>query len=60
MIGFRAGWLYKVFLPADSFHHLRMMMDEYVWFAIETQFNNEKKLEARNTVLKHLSELVLL
>jgi len=37
-----------------------MMMDEYVWFAIETQFNNEKKLEARNTVLKHLSELVLL
>ncbi|XP_078492382.1 uncharacterized protein LOC100183450 [Ciona intestinalis] len=38
----------------NSFHYLRMLMDEYILFAVETQFNNEKRQEFRNLVAKHI------
>ncbi|XP_076820967.1 DNA-binding protein RFX6-like [Clavelina lepadiformis] len=41
----------------NSYHCLRMLMDEYILFAIETQFSNEKKQEIKNTVSKHAKQV---
>ncbi|XP_072306415.1 DNA-binding protein RFX6 [Eucyclogobius newberryi] len=37
-----------------SFHLIRMLLDEYILLALETQFNNEKEQELRNLLDKYM------
>ncbi|XP_071956049.1 DNA-binding protein RFX6-like [Antedon mediterranea] len=36
-----------------SFHLIRMLLDEYILLAIESQFNDEKETELHNLILKY-------
>ncbi|KAJ0061212.1 hypothetical protein NL108_013529 [Boleophthalmus pectinirostris] len=37
-----------------SFHLIRMLLDEYILLALETQFNNDKEQELRNLLDKYM------
>nr|XP_006815685.1 PREDICTED: DNA-binding protein RFX6-like [Saccoglossus kowalevskii] len=37
-----------------SFHLIRMLLDEYILLAVESQFNNEKDNELQNILEKHI------
>ncbi|GAB1295102.1 DNA-binding protein RFX6 [Apodemus speciosus] len=37
-----------------SFHLIRMLLDEYILLAMETQFNNDKEQELQNLLDKHM------
>lgn len=37
-----------------SFHLIRMLLDEYILLAMETQFNNDKEQELQNLLDKYM------
>lgn len=37
-----------------SFHLIRMLLDEYILLAIETQFNNDKEQDLQNLLEKYM------
>ncbi|KAG9493448.1 hypothetical protein GDO78_001389 [Eleutherodactylus coqui] len=37
-----------------SFHLIRMLLDEYILLAVETQFNNDKELDLQNLLDKYM------
>ncbi|XP_057678204.1 DNA-binding protein RFX6 isoform X2 [Corythoichthys intestinalis] len=39
-----------------SFHLIRMLLDEYILLALETQFNNDKERELQNLLDKHMKK----
>ncbi|XP_077593177.1 DNA-binding protein RFX6 isoform X1 [Stigmatopora nigra] len=39
-----------------SFHLIRMLLDEYILLALETQFNNDKEHELQNLLDKHMKK----
>jgi regulatory factor X 6 len=41
------------FIPG-SFHLIRMLLDEYILLAIETQFNNDKEQDLQNILDKYM------
>lgn len=46
--------LNRFYYNQGPFHMLRMLFDEYILFAVETQFNNEKDQELQSIVEKHM------
>ncbi|KAL8186442.1 UNVERIFIED_CONTAM: DNA-binding protein rfx6 [Gekko kuhli] len=40
-----------------SFHLIRMLLDEYILLALETQFNNDKEQELQNLLDKYMKNL---
>lgn len=44
------SWL----VSAGSFHLIRMLLDEYILLALETQFNNEKEQDLQNLLDKYM------
>lgn len=40
-----------------SFHLIRMLLDEYILLAMETQFNNDKEQELQNLLDKYMKNL---
>lgn len=40
--------------PAGSFHLIRMLLDEYILLALETQFNNDKEQDLQNLLDKYM------
>lgn len=48
----------STFLPwQGSFHLIRMLLDEYILLALETQFNNDKEQELQNLLDKYMKNL---
>lgn len=43
-----------VFMWAGSFHLIRMLLDEYILLALETQFNNDKEQDLQNLLDKYM------
>lgn len=44
-----------VFLTmTGSFHLIRMLLDEYILLALETQFNNDKEQDLQNLLDKYM------
>lgn len=43
--------------PKGSFHLIRMLLDEYILLAMETQFNNDKEQELQNLLDKYMKNL---
>lgn len=41
-------------LFTGSFHLIRMLLDEYILLAIETQFNNDKEQDLQNLLEKYM------
>nr|XP_057945876.1 DNA-binding protein RFX6 [Doryrhamphus excisus] len=39
-----------------SFHLIRMLLDEYILLALETQFNNDKEQDLQNLLDKHMKK----
>lgn len=39
---------------AGSFHLIRMLLDEYILLALETQFNNDKEQDLQNLLDKYM------
>ncbi|XP_051908225.1 DNA-binding protein RFX6 isoform X2 [Hippocampus zosterae] len=39
-----------------SFHLIRMLLDEYILLALETQFNNDKERDLQNLLDKHMKK----
>lgn len=51
-------WLLSLFLLLKgSFHLIRMLLDEYILLAMETQFNNDKEQELQNLLDKYMKNL---
>lgn len=50
--------LLSTFLPLQgSFHLIRMLLDEYILLAMETQFNNDREQELQNLLDKYMKNL---
>lgn len=43
-----------LFYELGSFHLIRMLLDEYILLAMETQFNNDKEQELQNLLDKYM------
>lgn len=43
-----------LFYKRGSFHLIRMLLDEYILLAMETQFNNDKEQELQNLLDKYM------
>lgn len=43
-----------LFYKQGSFHLIRMLLDEYILLAMETQFNNDKEQELQNLLDKYM------
>ena len=43
-----------------SFHLIRMLLDEYILLAIETQFNNDKEQDLQNLLEKYMKNAGIL
>lgn len=41
-------------LFTGSFHLIRMLLDEYILLAIETQFNNDREQDLQNLLEKYM------
>lgn len=41
-------------MGAGSFHLIRMLLDEYILLALETQFNNDKEQDLQNLLDKYM------
>lgn len=41
-------------MSTGSFHLIRMLLDEYILLALETQFNNEKEQDLQNLLDKYM------
>lgn len=46
--------LLYVLTLAGSFHLIRMLLDEYILLALETQFNNDKEQDLQNLLDKYM------
>ncbi|RMC13087.1 hypothetical protein DUI87_10618 [Hirundo rustica rustica] len=44
-------------ISSGSFHLIRMLLDEYILLAMETQFNNDKEQELQNLLDKYMKNL---
>lgn len=42
---------------SGSFHLIRMLLDEYILLAMETQFHNNKEQELQNLLDKYMKNL---
>lgn len=41
-------------VSTGSFHLIRMLLDEYILLALETQFNNDKEQDLQNLLDKYM------
>lgn len=43
-----------IYISPGSFHLIRMLLDEYILLALETQFNNDKEQDLQNLLDKYM------
>lgn len=51
---FRYKWFFTRFCFPGSFHLIRMLLDEYILLALETQFNNDKEQDLQSLLDKYM------